>query len=321
MASDMNRRQFLLGVLGAAAAGVVSGCAKKAASQVAPAAGGGAGPPPEVGPANLVIASGEGKGAAAITRAAVEGAGGIAKFVKKDARVVIKPNMAWQRRPEQAASTNPDLVTELARMCREAGAKEVTVLDHVIDRPARLVLEVNGLAKAARDGGAKLVAAELGDSPRLYREIEIPRGTVLTAEQVVSQVLDADVFINVPIAKQHSGSVLTLSMKNLMGIIFNRQGWHQLGLHTCIAEFATAVRPHLIVVDAMRILTSGGPKGPGTTKDVGQVIVGTDPVAADAYAATLFGLQPDQVPHIAQAAKLGVGQMDLSKVAQEHVHA
>jgi uncharacterized protein (DUF362 family) len=229
--------------------------------------------------------------------------------------------MAWQRSPEQAANTNPKVVTELARLCREAGAAEVTVLDHTIDQPARLVLEVNGLSEAARLGGADLMAVELGDSPHLYREIPIPKGKVLTSEQVVSKVLDADVFINVPIAKQHGGSVLTLSMKNLMGIIWNRQGWHQLDLNQCIAEFSTAVRPHLIVMDAVRILTSGGPKGPGTTKDVGQVIVGTDPVAIDAYATTLFGLQPAQVPHIAQAAQLGVGQIDLSKVTQKHVQA
>lgn len=322
MRDRIDRRQFLLGVLGAATAGVVAGCTKGGrAPAVAKSAAGGATELPPAGPSRLMIASGNGKSPAALTRAAIEEAGGIRKFVHKGATVVIKPNIAWQRRPEQAATTNPQIVTEVARMCREAGAREVTVLDHVIDQPTRLVLEVSGLGEAARAGGAEVMAIELSDSPRLYREIEIPRGKVLTSEQVVSKVLDADVLINLPIAKQHGGSILTLSMKNLMGIIWNRQGWHQRDLHQCIADFSTAVRPHLIVMDAVRILTSSGPKGPGDTKDVGQVIVGTDPVAMDAYSATLFGMQGAQIPHIAQAAQLGVGRIDLAKVKLQHVAA
>ena len=249
---------------------------------------------------------------AELVRKAIKALGGMGRFVKKGNRVLIKPNIAFARPPEGAANTNPEVVAELVQLCFEAGAREVIVLDYTLD-PARITYEMSGIAKAAEAKGARMVYV----SPRDFVPIEVPKGKILSAYdvRVLKQVLDADVFINVPIAKTHGSARLTLGMKNLMGVIQDRGSWHRSGdLHQCIADFVTAVKPHLTVIDAIRILASGGPKGPGRVEQKDTIIASTDIVAADAYAATLFGLTPNDVPHIIKAAELGVGVADLKRV-------
>ena len=249
---------------------------------------------------------------AELVRKAIKALGGMGKFVKKGNRVLIKPNIAFARPPEGAATTNPEVVGELVRLCFEAGAKEVIVLDYTLD-PARITYEMSGIAKAAQAQGARVVYVGRQD----FVPVEVPKGKILSAYdvRVLKQVLDADVFINVPIAKTHGSARLTLGMKNLMGIIQDRGAWHRSGdLHQCIADFVTAVKPHLTIIDAIRILASGGPKGPGRVEQKDTIIASTDIVAADAYATTLFGLTPNDVPHIIKAAELGVGVADLKRV-------
>ena len=249
---------------------------------------------------------------AELVRKAIKALGGMGRFVKKGNRVLIKPNIAFARPPEGAANTNPEVVAELVQLCFEAGAREVIVLDYTLD-PARITYEMSGIAKAAEAKGARMVYV----SPRDFVPIEVPKGKILSAYdvRVLKQVLDADVFINVPIAKTHGSARLTLGMKNLMGVIQDRGSWHRSGdLHQCIADFVTAVKPHLTVIDAIRILASGGPKGPGRVEQKDTIIASTDIVAADAYAATLFGLTPSDVPHIIKAAELEVGVADLKRV-------
>jgi len=249
---------------------------------------------------------------AELVRKAIKALGGMGRFVRKGNRVLIKPNIAFARPPEGAANTNPEVVAELVQLCFEAGAKEVIVLDYTLD-PARITYEMSGIAKAAEAKGARVVYVSLRD----FVPIEVPKGKILSAYdvRVLKQVLDADVFINVPIAKTHGSARLTLGMKNLMGIIQDRGAWHRSGdLHQCIADFVTAVKPHLTVIDAIRILASGGPKGPGRVEQKDTIIASTDIVAADAYATTLFGLTPNDVPHIIKAAELGVGVADLKRV-------
>ena len=249
---------------------------------------------------------------AELVRKAIKALGGMSKFVKKGNRVLIKPNIAFARPPEGAANTNPEVVAELVRLCYEAGAKEVIVLDYTLD-PARITYEMSGIAKAAQAQGARVVYVGRQD----FVPVEVPKGKILSAYdvRVLKQVLDADVFINVPIAKTHGSARLTLGMKNLMGIIQDRGAWHRSGdLHQCIADFVTAVKPHLTIIDAIRILASGGPKGPGRVEQKDTIIASTDIVAADAYATTLFGLTPNDVPHIIKAAELGVGVADLKRV-------
>jgi len=304
--SKINRREFIEGVAGIGAALFVGGCGAKeeagAASSVAPRK-------PKLDIDGLFVASG--KGPAKNARAAVDALGGMSKIIKKGDFVVIKPNIAWNRPPEAAATTNPEVVAELVRMCKEAGAGKILVIDHIIDRPAEGVLGFTGIREAAEKAGAEVMAAQNESD---YRSVEIPKGKLLKSDTLIKDILKADVFINAPIAKTHSSTKLTLGMKNLMGCIWDRQAWHESSsLDQCIADYATAVRPDLTVLDATRILLTNGPKGPGQTKDPGKVIAGTDPVAVDAYGATLFGLKPEEISHIKLAVEMGVGKIDLGK--------
>ena len=157
------------------------------------------------------------------------------------------------------------------------------------------------------------------DKKFMYKRISIPKGKVLKADDCAAEIVNADCFINVPIAKVHGGAMITAGMKNMMGTNWDRQAWHQLDLEQCIADYSSAVKPDLIILDAIRIMLTRGPKGPGDTKDVGQVIAGTDPVAIDAYAATLLGKKPQEIGHIKRAAALGIGQIDLKKVSMRRV--
>jgi len=248
----------------------------------------------------------------ALVKKAIDGLGGIGKFVKRGNSVVIKPNLAWARSPEQAANTNPRIITALIQLCRQAGAGRITVLDHSCDN-STAAFNQSGAKEACSKAGVRLVSA---DKPYMYRRISIPKGKILKSDQCVKEVLDADVFINVPIAKVHSSTGITGSMKNLMGVTLNRQAWHNSeDLEQCIADYSSAVKPDLIVLDAVRVLLTRGPKGPGETKDIGKVAACTDPVAVDAFAAGLLGRDPKSVPHIRYAASLGLGQIDLSKVS------
>lgn len=304
--TKFTRREFLIGAGAAGAFAAIGGCdADKTGNAPARRA-----KLPEKGKSTLAISSG--KDPAKITAAAVAALGGMSVFVKKGDLVVIKPNAAWARRPEDAATTNPQVLAALVKMCKQAGASQITVIDHLINRPAEMVLQITGIRAACEPVGAKVVSA---GRESMYRAITVPDAELLSEEQVIKDVLDADVFINVPVGKCHGDTKVSLGMKNLMGVIWSRQPWHSsASVHQCIAEFGRAVRPHLTVLDANRILLTNGPQGPGETKDVGQVIASTDPVAVDAYGATLFGLKPADVDHIRLAGEYGLGEIDLSKV-------
>jgi uncharacterized protein (DUF362 family) len=252
-----------------------------------------------------------------ITSAAIEAFGGMGKFVKKGQTVVLKPNVAWARPMSAAATTNPKVVKAVAKMCYDAGAERVLVVENVIDKPAEFVLKLSGVAPAAESAGAKVINAS---DRSMFTKISIPKGKLLSSDECVKAVIDADVFINLPIAKTHSATKVTLGLKNLMGVVWDRQAWHNSdSLHQCIADYASAVSPTLTILDANRILLTNGPKGPGKTKDVGEVIVGVDPVAVDAYGASLFNLKPEDVEHIKLAAAMGLGEMNLDKVKVERI--
>lgn len=257
------------------------------------------------GPLDLAIA--KGGDPASNTMKAIQALGGIEKFVKKGDKVAIKPNPATGNRPEVASTTNPDVVETVVKMCLEAGASDVVVLSHDAERN----FQRDGIGDAAARSGARVLAAISRD---LYRSVDVFRGRLLENVEIISDLLDADVFINIPIAKHHSATDVTLSMKNLMGINWNRVYFHQNGLHQAIADLSTVVKPDLIIMDANRILLTNGPNGPGQTRDDKMVIAGTDPVAVDAYATTLFNRAPENISHIQYAYELGVGEIDLKKL-------
>jgi len=253
----------------------------------------------------------------ALVRAAVNGLGGMGRFVRKGARVAIKPNMGWARAAEQAANTNPRIVAEVVKMCLQAGAREVKVVDHPVDPPEE-VRRLTGIEPAAKAAGARVLTA--GNSPEMYSRVAIPRGKVLKSAEVLLDLQHADVIINLPIAKVHNGTVLTLAAKNLMGAVLNRGAWHSSSsLDQCIADFLTAVRPQLTILDAWRMLLTNGPKGPGRTKDQFTVAASTDPVAIDAFGASLLSQQPEHIGHIRLAHEMGLGEIDLKRVQMKYV--
>lgn len=244
-------------------------------------------------------------------RSAIDALGGMKRFVRAGDSVILKPNISWARTPEQAATTNPEVVAEVVGICLEAGAAQVKVIDHTID-PANICLNLSTIERAAEAAGAKVASAS---NQAQYQAMEIPQGKILKSEQVVRQALEADVLINLPIAKVHNATGVTLGMKNLMGLIWNRQAWHaSLDLHHCIAEFASALQPDLTILDATNILLTNGPNGPGETKALHQVAAGIDPVAIDSYGAKLLGKSPVGISHIAQAHELGLGEINLDRI-------
>lgn len=246
-----------------------------------------------------------------LVRKAVNALGGMKKFVKKGNTVLIKPNIAWAQTPETAATTNPQVIEELVKMCKEAGAGRITILDHTCDSAAT-AFQACGVNDVAKRTGARLVSA---DRQNMYRPISIPKGVILKEDTCAKEILDADVFINVPITKVHGGGKITASMKNLMGANWDRGVWHRSrDLEQCIADYSSAVKPDLIILDAYRALMTGGPRGPGEIKNAGQVVAGTDPVAIDTYAAQILGKDPNDIKQLTAAVKLGVGQMDLTKL-------
>lgn len=264
-----------------------------------------------------LVVSGKSRDPAALTRAAINGLGGISRFVKKGNVVLVKPNMGWIRRPDHAANTNPEVVAEVVRLCKAAGAREVRVMDHPVDQPEAAVMRASGIAQAAEKAGARVLSAS---SRAMYGKMSIRRGKVLKSVEALKDLTRADVVINVPITKVHNSTGVTLGCKNWMGVIWDRGAWHDsASLDQCIADFANEMRPDLVVLDAVRVLLSHGPKGPGRTKDLFTVVAGTDPVAMDAYGTTLLSRKPASIGHIRLAAALGVGQLDLKRVTIKHV--
>ncbi len=249
------------------------------------------------------------------TRAAVEAVGGIGHFVKKGARVVIKPNMSFPNPPDMGSTTHPDVVRELTVLCREAGASSVQILDNPL-RDRELCLERSGLKSFC--GNLPGTGVQFLDNERFFEKVEVPGGKELNATQIMKPVLEADVLIAAPVAKSHSATGVSLAMKGMMGLIYNRWEFHvNMDLNTAIVDLCTVLRPHLTVIDASRILSTGGPGGPGKVISLNKIIASTDMVAADAMAVELgtwYGktFKASQVKHIRMAHERGLGHMDIA---------
>jgi uncharacterized protein (DUF362 family) len=302
----LDRRQFLK-LAGAAAAGLAlfgTGCTRAGRrGRRTPAAPGG-------DQAYLAVARGGDAGA--ITRAAVERLGGMGRFVGSGDDVIVKPNICVDYHPpEFAATTNPTVVATLVTLCLEAGARRVRVMDTPFGGTAESAYAVTGIAEAVRAAGGQMEVM----SPVKFARFDIPEGRDLTAWEVYRDVLEANVLINVPIAKDHSLARLSLGGKNLLGVITGPNQIHQ-NLGQRVADLVSLIRPTLTVVDAVRILVEHGPTG-GSLNDVRQtdtVIASHDLVSADAYAATLFGLSGTDVPYVRAAADMGLGTIDLNSI-------
>jgi uncharacterized protein (DUF362 family) len=242
---------------------------------------------------------------------AIEAMGGMQNFVKPNQSVLVKPNIGWDVIPERGANTNPGLVKRVIEHCFQAGASEVFVFDHTCDNWRRSY-ENSGIEAAVSAAGARILP---GNDISLYRNVTIPGGRQLKEAMVHERVLNADVFINIPVLKHHGGAQVTISMKNLMGIIWDRQWWHRNDLQQCIADFSTYRKPDLNIVDAYRVMMQNGPRGVSVDDIVlmKSLIISRDMVAADSAAARLFGTTPQQIGHIRLGHEMGIGNMELEK--------
>ena len=259
-----------------------------------------------------------------LLQAALAPLGGMGRFVKKGQRVVIKANIAWARTPDQAATNNPELLSALIKTCYQAGAKRVAVWDHTCDN-YQFCFSRSGLKKTTQDAGGEIFS---GHGRNVYKKVDIPKGKKLKEAEFIQDVLETDVYISLPLPKQHFATEVTLGLKNAMGTVWDMEQLHKIDLHQCIADINTIRKPDLAVVDAIRILTTNGPKGPGKTEDIGEVCAASDMVAADAYCASYFKhpktgkpFKPAEIGFIKNAYDLGLGEMNLAKVRMKKVKA
>lgn len=270
-------------------------------------------------PGQAYLAAAKGTDPAAVTQAALETIGGIQRFVNQGDNVIIKPNLCVVPPSyEYAYTTNPTVVGTLVQMCLDAGAGRVRVMDRPFLGSAKAAYLQSGIQEAVVAAGGE---TEVMTGSK-YRMVEVPAGRRFTQMEIYGEILDADLVINVPIAKHHNTTGLTLGCKNLMGVILNPASFHDSGdLHQCIADLVSVVQPALTVMDAVRILTNYGPSS-GTLNDVQKentVIASHDVVAADSYATRFFYRTPQHIGYIKKAAAMGLGTMDLDSIRIEQV--
>jgi uncharacterized protein (DUF362 family) len=263
---------------------------------------------------DLAVISGD---PASATKKALEALGGISRFVKKGQRVVLKPNMSFARTPEFSATTHPLVVAAVAHACMEAGAHQVLVLDHTLQR-AELCLERTGIRDACKNiSGVHVLALQ---ERKFFGEIQIPRGKVLDRAEVMKDILEGHVLINIPVAKSHSATGVSLGMKGLMGLIWDRESFHsQYNMNQAIADLGTVIKPQLTILDATRALASGGPGGPGEVKKPNLVVAGTDPIAVDSYGVSIVpwygqNFKGRQVEHLLISHQRGLGKIDIDQL-------
>lgn len=253
----------------------------------------------------------QGEDPASLARQAVEELGGMRRFVSRGDVVLVKPNIGWDRTPEQAANTNPAVVAEIVRQCLNAGAKRAIVTD-VSCNEARRCFQRSGIAEAARQAGAEVILPE----PSHFKDVDL-NGEVLREWQVFDPFLNVDKVINVPIAKHHGLTGTTLGMKNWYGMLGGQRNQLHQKIHESLVDLADFVRPTLTVIDCYRVLLRNGPTG-GNLEDVllkKTVVASTDPVAVDAYVAkAIWNLEVDSLPYLQMAAKRGLGSYDFEKV-------
>ncbi|MBX3008797.1 MAG: DUF362 domain-containing protein [Melioribacteraceae bacterium] len=239
--------------------------------------------------------------------------GGMSSFVKKNQTVVIKPNIGWDASPERGANTHPKLVKRVIEQCYNAGAKEVYVFDHTCD-DWRKCYTNSGIEKAVSDAKGKMVP---GNSESYYQDVEIKAGKSLKKAKVHELILQSDVFINIPILKNHGSTKVSLSMKNLMGAVWDRRFWHSNDLSQCIADYAAFnKKPSLNIVDGYYVMKRNGPRGVSVDDVVlmKSQILSTDIVSADSASAKIFGVEPSDISHIKIANSMGLGKMDLNSL-------
>ncbi|MBU0927133.1 MAG: DUF362 domain-containing protein [Spirochaetes bacterium] len=314
----MDRREFLkaAAAYGLGAAWLLYGGALSAQGTAAPSPA----PSPGSAPGGIRAAGArapdlvavKGGEAEALFDAGIATLGGMSAFVRPGQSVVVKPNIGWDQGPDTAANTNPGLVGRIVEHCLAAGAKKVYVFDNSCDTWS-LCYKSSMIERYAKEAGAAVVPA---NASGYYQEVTFPGARAVRKARVHELVIESDVFINVPVLKHHSGAGMTAAMKNLMGIVWDRQFFHRNDLHQCIADACLYRKPDLNVVDAYKVMRTGGPRGyASSVYDVAKFqILSADIVAADAAAARTLGFEPSRFGYIGKAAAAGSGRDDLSKL-------
>jgi uncharacterized protein (DUF362 family) len=256
-----------------------------------------------------------------LVKAAVDGLGGIDKFVSPGDKVLLKPNIAFAANADCGATTSAGIVRQMVQLCLDAGAEKIVILDYPLQN-SELCTEMSGI-KAAIVDPAKVSLLMLGKE-RQFTEIPVPRGKVLKTVKIAKDLQKFDKLFNLPVAKSHSASGVSIGLKNQMGLIWDRSLFHRVNIYQAIADLATVIKPDLTVVDATRVLTEGGPGGPGKTAVLNKVVCGTDVVAVDSYAVTVapwYGksFKGANVKYIVYAAEHGLGEIDTAKMTIKEI--
>lgn len=310
----MDRRDFLKSAALAGLSLTVLGCGSQPAAPAAQPTQAPAQAPPSPAHDLTVV---QGTDHVTMLERGFKAIGGIERYVKKGYAVILKPNFSVPRTPDEFATTNTAMVAALVKMCLAAGAKEVKVVDQPLNSSTPvLCLERTGIKTAVEAAGGKVFTY---NGQRDFFQPVSYTGKVLTNLEYAKDVLSADLWINMPILKHHRGAKLTLGMKNLMGLIWDRRIFHSTDLHQSIADLAAFRKPHLTIMDAVRGITDNGPVGPGPIREYGQLIFGTDQVAIDAYSAALFGMKPEDVGYIRLAHELKIGEINWEKLKLQKV--
>jgi uncharacterized protein (DUF362 family) len=263
-----------------------------------------------------------GKDPKAMVAAALQGLGGIRRFVRRGTYVVLKPNAGFANPAAWATTTHPETVAAVAQACLDAGAKAVTVLEYPQGRGAQC-LDRCGLTAALR--GLPKVKVKVLGSPADFQRVEVKGGVQLKQVEVAKAVLSADVLISIPAAKAHNETGVSFSLKNSMGLIHDRKAFHtMLNLHQAVADLARVVKPQLVILDATRVLLTNGPTGPGETATPGRIVAGRNPVSVDAYGLTLARfnnkeMTPADVKHLELCARAGLGEARVARLKVKKV--
>ena len=250
--------------------------------------------------------------------ALAEAIGGLKSFIPPDGIVLIKPNIAFPAPPNWGATTDPDFLSAVIDLCIDAGARRVIVIDHPVGTSAERNLARSGIGEACEQ--KPQVKVLIADDPSFFRPCEITKGKVLKTTHIAKILDKVDLFINLPTAKHHSGTGVSLGLKNLMGLIWDRVPLHEeMDLNQAIGDLSTVIRPQLTFLEARYALLTNGPTGPGQIAEVGKYLAGFDPVAVDAIGVELarWGgrIQTGRdIPHLAKAYEQEVGEIDRNKI-------
>ena len=287
---SMDRKNFLVTLAGMTAAGTLIARPEKLESSP-----------------DFVVAEADDSAVETAVSAALEAIGGMGRFVKPGGRVMLLPNPQGRLK---GASTRPEIVAEVIRLCKEAGAGEIRVCT------------IHGGSRWGGTGVDEVVGAAgvefWGPDSTDWREITVPNCRIQKSVTVISPAVEYDLVINLPIAKQHDSTRYTGNLKNLMGANRGNSGWHAGTdyLVGSIVDLASVVRPALSIMDLTTVLAENGPFGPGRTINPGKVVAVTEPVVADSYACKLLGMKPEEVATLREASERGLGSLKYEKVAE-----